>query len=406
MFNGITFRTKFATPASEQPASIEREDDSSYEVQITFTAKLPHPSRTLEDLARNDPKLPLVLNKSASLIGGSRVSPFFEKLYDNKIAAIRSDLFELNNVLSRHNFYDCETILELQDGDTSRRALLIVGDMDCNVDGSDSDRNFPIDDSGRFFQPQTSYRWAKTTGRVSPLIPGFQQRVAAYQQEAALPGATSTRVRELRAAIENATRTISDLKSSSFLISGADPTIVVPGFILREGGSPFAAGIGDYAVVIYNGVVYPAIVGDAGPSSKVGEASMRIAREINPKASSVSRAVNNIRAAYLIFPGTADKPGPPDLERWHARCKQYLDEIGGTAPEVFKWENNVPPWPTPTPSPTPTPIPTPAISPTTSPSPSASSSPEVPPPSASPLPQFPSPTPAAVPAVISPPVSP
>ena len=45
----------------------------------------------------------------------------------------------------------------------------------------------------------------------------------------------------------------------------------------------FSPSIGDYAAVIYNGKIYPAIVGDAGPSNKVGEASARICKELNPE---------------------------------------------------------------------------------------------------------------------------
>ena len=93
-------------------------------------------------------------------------------------------------------------------------------------------------------------------------------------------------------------------------------------------------------------------MGDAGPSSKMGEASARICKEINPKTSGWNRAVSNIKVSYLIFPGTAETPGPPDLARWHQRCKELLDEIGGMGTELHVWNDIVPPWPTPTPSPT------------------------------------------------------
>lgn len=368
LFNGLTFRTKFVTPSSDELASLERQQEDSYEVEVTVTAKLPRPSVTLEDLAENDPKLPEVLNQMGLLMETARVSPYFEELYANKIRTIRQQLFNLDQVLSRHNFYDCETILELTSPDTGRKALLIQGDMDVNVDGSDGDRNVQVDDSGRFFQPQTSYRWRKTTDRPNPLITRSQALIAEYKAELA-GKPTASRKRELQQAIDHHTRTISDLKTFSFLVSAADPTIVVPGFILRDSSNKHSPGIGDYAVVIYNGVVYPTIVGDAGPSSKVGEASVRLCQEINPKSSAISRPVSNIKVAYLIFPGTADPAGPPDLAKWREKCQQYLDEIGGIAPELFEWKDIVPPWPTPTPSPTPSPTPDPAgsASPTASP---------------------------------------
>ncbi len=123
MFNGITFKTKFSTPESEDLASLDRTEDDSFEVEITFTAKLPRPSTTIEDIASNDPKLPHGPEQDARSRWPSlpRVSPFFERLYKIKIATIRDQLFSLDEVLSRHNFYDCETILELKSADTNRK---------------------------------------------------------------------------------------------------------------------------------------------------------------------------------------------------------------------------------------------------------------------------------------------
>lgn len=356
MFNGITYKTKFNTPETEDLASLERTQDDSFQVEVTFTAKLPRASVTLEDLASNDPKLPHVLNKMPDLIASAKVSPLFDRLYKIKIATIRDQLFALDEVLSRHNFYDCETILELKSPETNRKGLLIIGDMDVNVDGSDGDRNVVVDDSGRFFQPQTSYRWPKTTDHVNPLLTKTQARIATLRDELNAPGTSNARKKDIQDALPHLTRTVNDLKSSSFLISSTDPSIVVPSFLLKA-DSPYAPSIGDYAAVIYDGVIYPTIVGDAGPSAKVGEASLRLCRQINPKASSISRSVSNIKVAYLIFPGTAEKFGPPDLAKWREKVKGYLDEMGGTAPELFVWEDIVPPWPTPTPSPTPSPTP-------------------------------------------------
>jgi len=401
LFNGVTFTTKFATPASTELASLERDEDHSYEVQITFTAKLPRPSLTIEDLAGNDPKLPEVLNKMPKLVENATVSPYFAKLYSNKINAVRQQLFELDHVLSRHNFYDCETILELKSPETGRKALLVIGDMDVNVDGSDGDRNIPVDDSGRYFQPQTSYRWAKTTDRINPFIPKTQDKIAALKAESAAPEVPAQRKNEIQQAIQQYTRTISDLKSASFLVSEADPSIVVPGFMLRDSSNAYSPGIGDYVAVIYNGVVYPAIVGDAGPSSKVGEASLRLCRQINPKSSAGARSVSTIKVAYLIFPGTAEKATLPDLAKWREKCKQYLDEIGGTAPEIFTWENNVPPWPTPTPEP----ISVPPSAPATAPSDGVSPpfvTPETTPPAMPPEIQMP---PPSSPTIVTPPLS-
>ena len=367
LFNGITLSSKFETPRSEEPASFERNEGDSYQVQITFTVNMPAPSLTVEKLARNDPKLPEVLPQLTRLLNTARVSPHFEALYENKIEFLRERLNRLDLLLSRHNFYDCETILELQDPDTGRKALLIQGDMDLNSDGSDGDRNFRIDATSPTFQPQTSYRWDKLTDRPNQCLPIYENKLAGLKQEFSQKGLSPERNRELKRLIEETTRIVSELKSKSFLISDADPSIVVPSFMVADKKDALSPAVGDYAAVIYNGRIYPAIVGDLGPSNKVGEASARISKEINPRATGYNRPVSNVRVSYLIFPGTAEKPGPPDLARWRERCKQYLDEIGGTTPELHTWQDIIPPWPTPTPSPSPTSSPSP--SPTSSPSP-------------------------------------
>jgi hypothetical protein len=346
------------------------------------------------------------------LTESARVSPYFEKLYKNKIEYVRDRLNRLDLILSRHNFYDCETILELQDSETGRKALLMQGDMDLNTDGSDGDRNFPVEATSTTFQPQTSYRWPKLTERPNPFLPVYESKLASLKQELSLKGLSIERNRELKRSIDETNRVINDLRTRSFLISEADPSIVVPGFMLADDDNPFSPSIGDYAAVIYDGKIYPAIVGDAGPSSKMGEASARISREINPKTSAFNRAVSNIKVSYLIFPGTAEKPGPPDVVRWREKCKELLNEIGGTTPELHTWADIVPPWPTPTPSPTPAPAetaspsPSPTVSPT-GPSPPSTASPAASPstspvasPSVSPSPATPqaaSPSPGSVP---------
>ena len=393
LFNGITVFTKFETPQSEKPASFERNEADSYKLQITFTAELPHPSRTLEELVQNDPKLPEALPKMRQLAETAQVSSHFEKLYKNKIDFVRERLNRLDLILSRHNFYDCETILELQDPQSGRKALLMQGDMDLNTDGSDGDRNFPIEGSSPTFQPQTSYRWPKLTNRPNPLLRAYEEKLATLKQEFTLKGLAMERNRELKRSIDDTNRVINELKTSSFLISDADPSIVVPSFMLSNDDNTFSPSIGDYAAVIYDGKIYPAIVGDAGPSSKMGEASGRICKEINPKTSGFNRAVSNIKVSYLIFPGTAETPGPPDLARWHQKCKEFLDEIGGVATELHAWKDIVPPWPTPTPSPTASPSPSATASPTSSPTPGAAS----PSPTVSPSPGAASPSPTVSP---------
>jgi hypothetical protein len=63
--------------------------------------------------------------------------------------------------------------------------------------------------------------------------------------------------------------------------------------------------------------------------------------------------VNDLKATYLVFPGTADRPfAAPDLARWTARCAKLLEEIGGHHGVLFQWEDlTKPPPPPATPAP-------------------------------------------------------
>jgi hypothetical protein len=188
------------------------------------------------------------------------------------------------------------------------------------------------------------------------------------EDEFAARTTTPDRKRDLRNPITQLRAEVATLKRYSFLIGMTDPYIVIPGSFTHGRD---AAKIGDYVLVIFGDGIYPAIAGDIGPNDKVGEASFRIAKEINPQSTPYNRPVSDLKVTYLIFPGTADpQSGPPDLERLSARCQKLVDEIGGATVPLHHWENIIPPPPTPTPSPTPTVSPSPTS--TSSPGPTAS----------------------------------
>jgi Fungal chitosanase of glycosyl hydrolase group 75 len=397
LFNGITLHST-VEPVPGVDATTERVDPDSYVLDLKLQARVPAPNKTIEGLAKVSPQLPTLLPGLASMLTPDSVSPLFTQLYDAKIRALREHLVRLDLLLSRHNFYDCQTVLRLQHQQTHRKALLLQADMDVDMDGSDADR-MPIGpDAIINFKPFTSYRWSKKTDAPNPYLPATEDRLKRTETEFALKTISPDRKRSLRNTISQLRAEVFTLKRYSFLIGATDPYIVIPGAFTH---GKDAVKTGDYAVVIYGNTIYPTIVGDIGPNNKVGEASFRVAKEINPLATPFSRPVSDLKVTYLMFPGTADKPfGPPDLDKLYARCQKLVEEIGGSTVPLHHWTNIVPPPPTPTPSPleSETPIPTISVSPgpTTSPSPSGS-----PPPSASPAATFAFPvtSPAATPSL-------
>ena len=368
LFNGITLHsTVEPTPGAD--ATTERTDPESYVLELKLKPRIPTPNRTVEDLAKVNPKLPELLPALPTLFPTEPVSPLFAQLYDTKIRMLRENLGRLDVLLSRHNFFDCQTVLQLQHPQTHRKALLLQADMDVDCDGSDGDRMPAGAGAPTNFKPFTSYKWPKKASQPNPYLPATQEKLKRAEDEFAAKTTAADRKRDLRNAITQLRAEVVTMQKYSFLIGTADPYIVIPGAFAHEKDG---ARTGDYAVVIFGDGIYPAIVGDIGPNDKVGEASFRIAKEINPQSTPYNRPVSELKVTYLIFPGTADTPfGPPDYDKLQARCQKLIDEIGGASVPVHHWENIIPqPSPTPTPSPSPSATTSPAGS--TSPSPSVS----------------------------------
>ena len=355
LFSGITVHAT-VDPIPGGAASDERADPQSYVLDLKLQARVPAPNKTIEELAKVNPDLPRVLPGLAALLTPDSVSPFFKELYDTKLKLLRENLTRLDQLLSRHNFYDCQTVLQLRHPETHRRAVLLQADMDVDADGSDSDRLPAGSGSSPNFKPVTSFRWPKKSALPNPYIPPLEERMKRYEGELAIKSTAAERKRELKSGISQVRDEIDSLKRFSFLIGATDPYIVLPSGLGKADGGK----VGDYAVVVFGDRIFPALVGDIGPSDKAGEASLRIAKEINALATPNNRPVSDLKVTYLIFPGTAESPlGPPDLEKIQARCEALVKEIGGAGVPLHHWENIIPPLPSPTPTATPA-SPTPA----------------------------------------------
>jgi hypothetical protein len=372
LFNGITLHSTVETvPGAD--ATTERAEADSYVLDLKLQARVPSPNKTIEELAKVNPQLPTLLPGLATMLPPDPVSPLYAQLYDTKVRTLRENLARLDLLLSRHNFFDCQTVLELQHPQTHRKALLLQADMDVDADGSDADR-LPIGTGAPAnFKPSTSYRWPKKTAAPNPYLAASEDALRRAEAEFALSTTTPARKRDLRNTIAQLRAEVGTLKKFSFLIGSTDPFIVVPGAFMH-GRDPVKPG--DYALVVFGNSIYPAIVGDIGPNDKVGEASLRIAKEINTLSTPYNRPVSDLKVTYLIFPDTADKPfGPPDLEKLQARCEALVNEIGGASAPLHHWENTIPP------SPTPSAVQSPSASPSATASPLSSAS-------ASPSPRF------------------
>ncbi len=341
--SGIPFKTEVVFEQGGI-ASEERVDDESYVAKYTLKLKLPAAATTISDLEKTNPKLSKILPSLPGLLEKAEVSKWYNKLYTNKSERVRRDAHALNELLTKHNIYDCETILNLKAAN-GRKVFFMQAEMDVVSDGSDGDRLPVMPEeivNSTHYQPFTSYGWPKKTTTPNPMIAGLERRIATANTELAVATTTAARKTWLKDRIAELNRYIADLKSRSYLIAEYDPFIVISVNLLTDRTDPYAPKVGDYAVVIHGETLYPCIVGDGGPTFKVGEASLRMAKEINPTASPYSRPVSDLKITYVVFPGSADeKKGPPDLKAWREKCQALLTEIGGLGENysLYEWKD-------------------------------------------------------------------
>ncbi|MCE9520377.1 MAG: glycoside hydrolase family 75 protein [Verrucomicrobia bacterium] len=355
LYNGITIETKVETSEGNF-ASLELGNADAYKVSFQLQLKVPKPNQTVAELARLNSHLPKMLPHLDKLLENGKVSGFYHKLYENKVGLVQKNLTRLNKLLDRHNFFDCETILELRHPDSKRQALLIQSEMDVVADGSDGDRMSEMSAdiyNSDYYQPFTSYEWPKVGTVQNPLLPKWQAKLEGLKKEREGKNVSTARKNELKAQMSHLETEIKALKSRSSLIGEKDPFIVLS-LLFKDYPRIMAQApsIGDYAVVIHGDKIYPAICGDYGPSMKMGEASLKLAKTINEKATPYIRGEDDLKVTYLIFPGTAEKPfGNPNLEKWSEKISTYLKEIGGLGADyaLHKWEEPAPVTPPVTP---------------------------------------------------------
>jgi hypothetical protein len=353
LFNGIFLKSSVVCTNSPYTALSAAADTNSYQLDITLHVDWPRAATNAADITAATPEIPSLLPDLDQLLAGVTPSPEYAELLRHKEHSLKANLASLQRLPYRDSLFDCQTILDLRNRNSSRRALFVQAIMNVNTDGSDGDRNLQIDKLSSTFQPQTNYRWEKTGPRPNPCLKEAESQLALSQAELGNGTLSSMEKTSLENEHASAQATVIELKRWSFLVGAADPFIVLPSFMV--GKSPGQPSVGDYAIVIAHGILYPAILGDLGPSSKIGEASLRICREISPKSDADRRPSSRPEVVYLVFPGTAEKPfASPDYKHWSERCHSLWKEFGGIETASWhEWSSLEKPWPTPTPSPTP-----------------------------------------------------
>ena len=377
LFSGLALKTSVTCAQGTLTTLATIPETNSYGADITLHVRWPVAATNSQEILAATPELGILLPSLPHLLEGASPSPDFAGLLERKERSLRANLAQLQKLPYRDSLFDCQTILNLKHPENGRRVLFVQAIMNVNTDGSDGDRNLAIDRLSATYQPQTNYRWLKSGIHPNPCLRETESRLALLGAELGSGSLTPENKASLTKELDYLKATAEELKHWDFLVGTADPFIVLPSFMV--GKTPGQPGIGDYAVVVCRGKLYPAILGDMGPGSKIGEASLRLCRAIDSDAGADKRPVNRPVATYIVFPGTADKPfQAPDYDRWSARCRDLWKQLGGTeTTEWHKWTSLEKPWPTPTPTPSTSPSSTasPDLSPSAGTNPAASLAP-------------------------------
>ena len=362
LFNGIALKASVQASLGTNTALSSAAIPESYRLNLDLHVEWPKAAISISDLEKATPNLSTLLPSLPLMLTGIDPSPDYETLLAHKQNSLKANLIALQKLPYKDSLFDCQTILDLINPNSSRRALLVQAIMNVNADGSDGDRNLSIEKLSQTFQPQTNYRWAKKSDRTNSCLQSVEDQLITFQQSLGEGTLTGEQKLHLENVIASSKATILELKRWSFLVGAADPFIVLPSFMV--GKAPGQPSIGDYAVVVADGTLYPAILGDLGPNSKIGEASLRICREIDSQSGEDRRPASRPEIVYLVFPGSAEKPlKEPNYQHWSERCHSLWKEFGGSdQAEWHEWTSLEKPWPTPTPTPTPTQTPTPTPS--------------------------------------------
>ncbi|KAB2643927.1 MAG: hypothetical protein DVB29_04190 [Verrucomicrobia bacterium] len=351
MANGALVESHVTSKEGMNDALQTSTTPNSYGLDLTLHVTVPAPAMTMKALCAATPELANALPTLKEMLppapqeGVKNSSLFYSRLFENKIKMLHYQLSHLGQLPSRESLFDCQTILPLTNTTTQSTAILVQAIMNVNADGSDGDRNLLLEKLSSTYQPQTNYRWPKTTSRPNPNINELREHLALVQKS--LSDEKITPEQKSRLALESSSlqSTLIELERWSFLVGSADPFIVLPKFMLEK--IKDGASIGDYAVVLYQGILYPAIVGDIGPASKIGEASLRICRAIDSQSSETHRPLSAPHVSYFIFPGSKDYPfQAPDYSHWSERCHELWKNLGGSDKVTWhEWEKCDQPWP-------------------------------------------------------------
>jgi hypothetical protein len=223
--------------------------------------------------------------------------------------------------------------------------------MDVDTDGSDPLRFKTLEQyngayTSHSFMPVLSYGWPKDTGDPNPILKRNDanakslRRLQKVLNDAAANAEEVKLLKKINALFESQIDQYgahrADLASRAFPLAELDPFIVIPESWKTLKSEPIVPGT--LAAVIVKDVIYPCFVADTGDSYKTGEASLKIAKTVNPLASGTNRALDALGATYIVFPHAAKISGRVDYKVVSEKVAALMaDTFSTPADRVHVW---------------------------------------------------------------------
>jgi len=154
--------------ATDSTATTLRANGASYIRSLQYAP--PKPATTAAELTAINSHLPKILPDFKLLLDTAQLSSRYQQLYDTKHKSLRK-----GNLLTPHNYFDCETTLLLTHPTTQQKVFLLQSDMDVVTDGSDPGRspnisNYDLARTSDWFLPETAYSWVNKSATPNPFL--------------------------------------------------------------------------------------------------------------------------------------------------------------------------------------------------------------------------------------------
>jgi hypothetical protein len=333
-------RTDVSTARTDASAEELRDRPKAYMARFSARLRLPAPAETWEAIIAAQPELGEHRSWLEQLFGSEtlQTSPLYPAHYQARARDLQRRSAVFHDLPDATRFYDLHALLKTPSAPAAARpALLLQGEFTRRG----STRAIEDFESGQdptevTYNPVTSYRWPrseKADAETTRLQQSSRAVLNDLETEYAVVGLPRKRNRALEAGIAQRKAELELLPQWSYLDSGEVPFVVLPPVYRQFAGQTLSPELGDLALLLIGDQALPAIFGDE--TADPGQAQLSPALwEAAAPATGANAGPETVRAALLLFPGTADPETlqqAPDSQSIRERVAQIYRDLSGQA---------------------------------------------------------------------------